>query len=124
MVYVRFEKYEMLMGTGIIPEEQFEKWERKARAEVDARTFNRLRNHPELVSEQVQECICEIAELLYEAEKLSSNSAAPLASYSNDGESASYDLSRSVYTEEGKTRKVRDIIYKYLGTSGLLYAGV
>ena len=47
-----------------------------------------------------------------------------LSSYSNDGESGTFDLSQSSYTEEGKSKKEREIIYKYLGNTGLLYRGM
>ena len=47
-----------------------------------------------------------------------------LESYNNDGESGTFDLSRSVYTEEGKARKIGEIIYRYLSFTGLMYAGV
>ena len=47
-----------------------------------------------------------------------------LQSYSNDGESGTFDLSQSTFTEEGKQKKTREIIYRYLGHTGLLYQGV
>ena len=47
-----------------------------------------------------------------------------LSSYSNDGQSGTFDLSQSPYTEEGKKRKTQEIIYKYLGNTGLLYRGM
>ncbi len=47
----------------------------------------------------------------------------PLASYGNDGETGTYDLSRSAYTEEGKRKKIREIIEKHLGNTGLMYLG-
>ncbi len=47
-----------------------------------------------------------------------------LQSYSNDGESGTFDLSQSIFTEEGKARKTKEIIYRYLGDTGLLYQGV
>ena len=53
-----------------------------------------------------------------------SDAPGPLASYGNDGETGTYDLSRSVYTEEGKRKKIREIIEKHLGNTGLMYLGV
>ena len=33
-------------------------------------------------------------------------------------------MSQSTFTEEGKAKKTREIVYRYLGNTGLLYAGV
>lgn len=41
----------------------------------------------------------------------------------NDGETGTYDLSRSIYTEEGKRKKIKEIIEKYLENTGLMYLG-
>ena len=113
----------------VIPGELFAYWEKQARAEIDKRTFGRLQANPALVSDKVKDCACELAELLYQADTLSRQAmehggTGPLASYSNDGESGTFDLTQSPYTELGKAVKVREIIYKHLAYTGLLYAGV
>ena len=69
----------------------------------------------------------EFAELLYQADKSTQQAAEQggvLQSYSNDGESGTFDLSQSTFTEEGKQKKTKEIIYRYLGNTGLLYSGV
>lgn len=48
----------------------------------------------------------------------------PLQSYSNDGESGTFALAESIYTESGKQKKIREIIRRHLSDTGLLYAGV
>lgn len=70
--------------------------------------------------------MCAVADHLYKADQLNQGGQAPgvMASYSNDGESATYNVSGSVYTESGSKKKVRSLIYQYLGNTGLLYAGV
>lgn len=113
----------------VIPETEYAYWEKQARQEIDKRTMGRITKDPSLVSDNVKECACELAELLYRAGKLSDEAyargeAGPLASYSNDGESGTYDLSQSVYTENGAARKRREIIIKHLAHTGLLYTGV
>lgn len=112
-----------------IPGEMFLFWEKQAGKEIDKHTFGRLRGHPELVTDDVKDCACELAELLYQADTVSQQAlqqggAGLLSSYSNDGESGTFDLSQSAYTEEGGARKTREIIYKHLACTGLLYAGV
>ena len=75
----------------------------------------------------MKDCTCELAELLYQADKSAQQAAEQggvLQSYSNDGESETFDVSQSTFTEEGKAKKTREIVYRYLGNTGLLYAGV
>lgn len=112
-----------------VPEEAFPYWEKQAGKEIDKRTLGCLSCHPELVSDDVKDCACEISELLYQADSVSQQAlqqggAGLLTSYSNDGDSGTFDLSQSTFTEDGKAKKTRDIIYKYLANTGLLYAGV
>ena len=112
-----------------VPEEIFPYWEKQARNQIEQYTFGRISADSDLISEKVKDCTCELAEFLYQADSVSQHgiqdgAAGPISSYSNDGESASFDLSRSVYTEDGKSKKVKEIIYRYLSNTGLLYAGV
>ncbi|MDO4272704.1 MAG: hypothetical protein Q4D16_03470 [Eubacteriales bacterium] len=113
----------------VIPEEVFPFWEKQAGKEIDKHTYGRLSRHTELISDDVKDCTCELAELLYQADSaaqqaLQQGGAGLLTSYSNDGDSGTFDLSQSSFTEEGKAKKTREIIYKYLANTGLLYAGV
>lgn len=112
-----------------IPVELFPYWEKQARIQIDRYTYGRISADSSLISENVKDCACELAELLYQADSvvqqgIEEGAAGPVTSYSNDGQSASFDLSRSAYTEEGKSKKIKEIIYRYLSNTGLLYAGV
>lgn len=111
-----------------VPEKEYLYWEKKAREEIDRYTFDRI---PKLaaVPDKVKECTCAIAELLYKADQLSEQASVNgaigvMTSYSNDGESASFDTSQSIYTESGKKAEIKRLIYLHLGNTGLLYAGV
>lgn len=131
MRYADYEYYvsEYLSGQPpTVPGESFAFWEKRAAGEIDCRTFNRLRNK-NVVPEEVKECTCAITELLYKANSVSEMAlkdgiTGVLTSYSNDGESGSYDVSQSIYTESGKKAEIRRLITLYLGNTGLLYAGV
>lgn len=130
-MYAEYEHYmKYLLGRiPVVPLKEFQYWENQADKEIDMHTYRRLSGHTELVTNEVKDCACELAELLFQAHSVSQQAmqqggAGLLASYSNDGESGTFDLSQSAYTEEGKARKVKEIIYKYLGHTGLLYAGV
>lgn len=132
MGYVDYQYYvnNYLLGKDpVVPEKIFSYWEKQARTEVDQATYGRISSHIELVSEQVKDCVCELAELLYQAdrvtqEEIQQGAAGPLVSYSNDGESGTFDLSQSAYTETGKGGKIKEILYRYLGNTGLMYAGI
>lgn len=113
----------------VIPDKVYPYWEKQACRKIDMYTFGCLNAHPELIVDEVKGCICEIAELLYKADSVAEQSlqqggAGLLSSYSNDGESGNFDLSQSVYTESGKAGKIHEIIYRYLGNTGLLYRGL
>lgn len=113
----------------VIPEEVFQHWAKQAGKEIDKHTYGRLKVCQEALPDEVKECTCELAELLYRADSISEQTlhqggAGLLVSYNNDGQSGSFDISHSIYTEEGKARKIREVIYRHLVNTGLLYAGV
>ncbi len=129
MMLATYEFYtsEYLMGRApSIPESDFPFWESEAELEINTRTFGRLRRDKKLLNDQVKKCSCAVAELLYKADKIDKQNSGvgPLVSYSNDGESGTFDLSESVLTESGKRAKITDICRRYLLRTGLLYAGV
>lgn len=131
-MYADYEYYisEYLLGRSpAVPESEFLFWEKQARTEIDRFTFGRVAADQTLVTEPIKDCCCELTELLYQANQIvqqsaQSGGAGPLSSYSNDGQSGTFDLSQSVYTETGRRKKSQEIIYRYLAHTGLLYAGV
>lgn len=132
MTYVDNSYYmkDYLLGkVAVLPEDSFSFWEKQAEREIDRFTFGRLKGNPDLVTDEVRDCVCAVAELLYKAEAvaestLSEGVAGALTSYSNDGQSATYDVSQSVYTEAGKKAEIKRLVYLYLENTGLLYQGV
>ena len=79
--------------------------------------------------EEVKLCTCAVAEVLYQADKAKveqqeSGLAGPLASWSNDGQSGTVDLSNSALTETGKMKEVRRLIVQHLSSTGLIYRGL
>jgi len=113
----------------VIPDEEFSYWEKQAGQLIDQHTFGRLATDVSLVDDKVRDCTCELAELLYQSDKMTQQTAEQggaglLSSFSNDGESGTFDLSQSDYTRDGKKDKIREILLRYLGGTGLLYQGV
>ena len=117
----------LLGRSPIIPEAIYPYWEKQAERVLNQYTFSRLTSDFGLITDDVKDCTCELLELLYQANKSTQQAAEQggvLQSYSNDGESGTFDLSQSIFTEEGKARKTKEIIHRYLGDTGLLYQGV
>ncbi len=113
----------------VVPEELYFYWEKKACREVDNWTFKRLHGHREFVTDDVKNCVCELAEFMYQAHSIleqaaKNNGAGLLVSYNNDGQSGSFDISESPYTETGQKKKIREIIRSNLADTGLLFTGV
>lgn len=129
-MYASYNYYESgyLMGRDSrLSEDEFPFWEKQAERVLNQYTFSRLVSNFGLITDEVKDCTCELAELLYQADKSAQQAAEQggiLQSYSNDGESGTFDVSQSTFTEEGKAKKTREIVYRYLGNTGLLYAGV
>lgn len=129
LIYADYDYYvnDYLSGREpVIPDEDYLFYEKQARHEIDALTLNQITALPE-IPEAVKECTCAVAEVLYRAEKLSAGSleqgfAGAMVSYSNDGQSGSFDVSGSAYTENGKKREIGRLCRMYL--AGLLYTGV
>ena len=93
-----------------IPLDEFPLWEIRARAELNGMTFGRF----DCITEQtdnVQMCVCELAEALYEK-----NAHAGITSENNDGYSVTY-------AQGGGTENVSDIAKRYLDAD-LFYRGV
>ena len=130
-MFVTYDYYETTFlseKSSLISENDFARWERQAEIEIDAITHGRLSRLTE-ASDRVKLCICTVMELLYQAEVQAAEYrnqglAGPLSSWSNDGQSGSVDLGKSVLTEEGKRKQIRNICRVYLAGTGLLYAGV
>ena len=113
-----------------VPEKEFPFWEKQAEKELDHVTFDRIKNNQDLITDDVKDCVCELTEYLYQQDQYSQASsedgnAGQLASYSNDGESASYDLAslKDLYSASAKGSKIQGIINKHLSRTGLLYRG-
>lgn len=130
-MYADYEYYrnEYLMGKeATISAEEFPYWEKQAERKIDMYTQGRLRGMTAIIDE-VKACVCEMAEFLYTADKMEklseqSGSSGPLTSFSNDGQSGSFDVSQSEYFGDGKAKKVIGIIKEYLWNTGLLYGGI
>ncbi|MEE1448559.1 hypothetical protein [Faecalitalea cylindroides] len=133
-MYVNYSYYldtYLVVREPLIEEKDFYYWEKQAERELDHVTFDRVRKDKSLINESVMDCICELTEYLFKqseyVQAISSDGIeGNLASYSNDGESASFDLSgkKEMYSESSKSSRIYGIISKYLSRTGLMYRGL
>lgn len=104
----------------IIAESDFNGYSRLAETYVNQYTFSRI--HGVLTDEDKQNvyfCICEIADRLYDNDHLPS--AKGITSENVDGHSVSFERRKT--TSQLKPL-IQEIVYRYLGTSNLLYRGI
>ena len=117
-MYIEYQYYEdeyLLGKEPVIPEKEFDFWEKQARMLINERTFDRIKKDKNLLSDKVRDCTCAIAEVLYRSEQITQNSvnqgvAGVMTSYSNDGQSASFDVSQSKYTEKSRDKQIAEAI--------------
>ena len=121
MVYVTEEYYqsEYLCGRDSALEESFLYYAAKASQKIDQYTYGRLKSGWD-VTDDVKICCCELAEYLYSCDDKEKQTAG-LKSYSNDGDSGTFDTES--FSREEKEKKIRSIIRAYLSDSGILYQG-
>lgn len=132
-MYADYQYYtnDYLLGRNpvISDEKDFKFFERSAEKEIDNRTFVRIANDPDLLSDDVKSCTCAVTEFLYKCDTLDDENyqtgGGQLVSYSNDGDSGSYDISQSDYISgQARKKKIDSLVSFYLSGTGLLYRGV
>jgi len=107
--------------TAVIGGADFPFYEKKAERELGRQTFGRISTAA--VTEDIKDCICEIAEYMFQCEQAySSAHGGVLTSYSNDGDSGSID--KSMFAEAARPKKICSIVKSYLSGSDLLQGGV
>ena len=110
---------EYLCGKDPVLSDSFPYYAAKACRLIDRYTCGRLQSGWS-VTDEVKDCCCELAEYLYACDTREAQMAG-LKSYSNDGDSGTFDTD-SISREE-KERKIRAIIRDHLSDSGILYRG-
>lgn len=100
---------------------QFNYYAMLATKEIRARTFGNIKEDTDLPDE-VKMCCCEVAEKLYDADRAKGENGMVLQSYSNDGDSGSFQASDM--TTEGISAAINGIVRGWLLHTGLMYCGV
>lgn len=123
--------------TPVVSDSDFAFFSKKAERELGRQTFGLLSSVvivdeaatitiddvvTTLVLEDIRDCICEMAEYLYQCEQAySSAHGGVLTSYSNDGDSGSID--KSMFSESARPAKLRKIAKSYLSGTVLMRVG-
>lgn len=132
-MYADYEYYTGIYLAGRDPtiknEKDFVFFERSAENEINNHTFGRILKRPDLITDDVQNCVCAVTEFLFKCNTLDDdsfqNGGGQLVSYSNDGDSGSYDLSQSDFVSgQARQKKISSLVSFYLSGTGLLYRGV
>jgi hypothetical protein len=113
--------YKDTMGECTIPSEVFGKWSIKASNVVRAYTFNNI-DETITIPDDVQMCVCEVAEHLYACNQRYIESDSSVASEKDGSWSVTYKDRRTVEREDKD--KAADIILTWLANTGLMFCGV
>ncbi len=111
-MYLTYEEYTAYGGK--LGNTDFDRFSYRAESELNSTTFDRIKS---LLP--IPECVkrCEFELILYLSQNAKGGDAASISSVSNDGYSISYGNSKSA------EQVIYDIIYTYLGNTGLMYCG-
>lgn len=129
MLNVPYDFYEetyLAEHAAVIPDADWTYFARDAALYLDNASSGRVSVSLEAgILELAKLCICELAELEYKIAKGERiGSSGPLASYSNDGQSGTFQADADgIHTKAGADKARRGITAKYLGRTGLLYRG-
>lgn len=113
-----FYKDKYLSGKeAVLDAASFEFWKRKACNVVRTLTFGNIDEKKE-IQEEVQMCVCEVAELLHAQEQ-----RAKTAGVSSE-KVGDYSVSYREQTDKEKKTEVANVVSEWLSSTGLLYCGV
>lgn len=113
--------YKDTMGEVTIPLDVFGKWSIKASNIVRSYTFGNINENDE-IQEDVQMCVCEVAEHLYSCDVRDKESDSSIATEKDGSWSVSYKDRNTVVQEDRD--KSASIIMTWLANTGLMFCGV
>ena len=111
-MYLTYTEYTNTGGT--LSGTDFDRFAFRAGSEINNVTFGRIQTLP-----AIPECVkrCEYELILYLSRNAKNGNAAGISNVSNDGYSISYTEQKTAQEQ------INDIIYTYLGNTGLMYCG-
>lgn len=115
--YTFYEDKYLSRREAVLDAASFKFWERKASNIVRSLTFGNIDENQEIL-EEVQMCVCEVAELLYtqkERAKTSDMASEKVGDYS---------VSYRAQTDNERKAEISNVVSEWLADTGLLYCGV
>lgn len=103
-----------------IPDGMFRHYAVRATKEIRARTFGNIEGCAQ-VPEEAQMCCCEVAEKLYDLDCAKGDNGMVLQSYSNDGDSGTFQASEM--TSVGMEEAITKIVRGWLLDTGMMFCG-
>mgnify|MGYP002796510762 CR=1 FL=1 len=123
MSYVDYAFYKDSFLGRRISESDWDPFAKDASAYIDLITLGRLKNRPDLVSDNVKMAVCAAADVFSYYDQLSSSRPSGVASESVGSQSISYEGTAD--TQKNKKRELRDAVSLYLPPENpLRYAGI
>lgn len=118
MPYVDYNFYFNNWLGNTIPDDEFEKYIKRAQHEVEYYTFGRIDDN---VTDKVKNAICAVADILYDVYSASDNIPRGIKSESVDDVSITYDTTAP--NQNQITKQIYAAIKRELFGTGLLYRG-
>ena len=115
MAWVTFTDYKskyLLGRTAVFDKDTFPYWEKQACTTINV---NKVTLGKEEITENLRDCVCEVAEYLFTRSK--ANQLGSVKSFSNDGYSETFTDDRKTPLQE--QTEIRGIVYKYLANTEL-----
>lgn len=123
MIYADYSYYKDDFQGNRIPEDDWPACAREASAYIDCITYDRLKGHPERITDGVKMAVCGAAEAVYTQISITSSHDPGISSESVGGQSVSYLSPADAQAE--KARDMRYAVNLYLPPGDpLRYAGV
>lgn len=111
-----------LCGKEAVITTAFDFYSRKASTVIRTFTGNNIDENENNIPECVRMCCCELAEMLFRYEKLLNGNTTGMTSQHIGDLSVNYESSENL--RKSQSDEIRQIIYRWLSGTGLLYRGV
>ena len=116
-MYADYSYYSTNYHGSLIPQAEYGYYGEKSSAKLDFFTFGRIGSGS--VTDQIRSAACEVAEVMYQADKRRVNGA-EVTSENNDGYSVSYAHTSGADPKRAADKDLYDAAYTYLAQTGLM----
>ena len=126
--YADYEYYEKIFKGTDIPESSFDKRALEASSKINYYTFNRIKN--DVITDEIRNATCFIAELLYNQEQLKVKlnnekilSSETVGPHTKNYVNSNSQIQNQILNEKDLNKKIYNICLENLSNTGLMYKG-